>query len=85
VHKVKPDAGKEYKKAAEAYYTAIKDDPELHVKLTGSWETIIGEQDTFCEIILRVRHSLSPECRRVASSYSGIRELQRLRHDHQEN
>lgn len=51
VHKVKPDAGKEYKKAAEAYYTAIKDDPELHVKLTGSWETIIGEQDTFFHIL----------------------------------
>jgi len=35
---------------SEKYYTAIKDDPELHVKLTGSWETIVGEQDTFCEI-----------------------------------
>ena len=32
----------------EAYYTAIKDDPELHVKLTGSWETVVGEQDVFC-------------------------------------
>ena len=32
----------------EAYYTGIKDDPELHVKLTGSWETVVGEQDVFC-------------------------------------
>lgn len=31
----------------EKYYSAIKDDPELHVKLTGSWETIVGELDTF--------------------------------------
>lgn len=30
------------------YYAAIKDDPSLHVKLTGSWETVVGEQDTFC-------------------------------------
>lgn len=33
---------------SEAYYTAIKDDPELHVKLTGSWESVVGEQDVFC-------------------------------------
>ena len=31
-----------------SYYATVKDDPELHVKLTGSWETLIGEQDTFC-------------------------------------
>ena len=30
------------------YYAAIKDDPSLHVKLSGSWEVIIGEQDVFC-------------------------------------
>lgn len=67
VHRVKPDAVEEYKKAAyvlfflsytdrlkltccqsEGYYAAIKEDPELHVKLTGSWETVVGEQDTFC-------------------------------------
>ncbi|KZT08669.1 NIPSNAP-domain-containing protein [Laetiporus sulphureus 93-53] len=51
VHRVKPDAVEDYKKAAEKYYAAIKDDPELHVKLTGSWETIIGEQDTFFHIL----------------------------------
>lgn len=49
IHKVKPDAGEAYKKAAEGYYAAIKDDPALHVKLSGSWETIVGEQDTFCK------------------------------------
>ncbi|KAI1782696.1 NIPSNAP-domain-containing protein [Ganoderma leucocontextum] len=51
IHKVKPDSVTEYKKAAEAYYTAIKDDPELHVKLSGSWETVIGEQDVFYHIL----------------------------------
>ncbi|OBZ79104.1 Protein NipSnap 2 [Grifola frondosa] len=51
VHKVKPDAVEAYKKAAEEYYTAIKDDPELRVKLSGSWETIVGEQDTFFHIL----------------------------------
>lgn len=34
--------------SSASYYASIKDDPELHVKLTGSWETLIGEQDTFC-------------------------------------
>ncbi|KAH9897876.1 NIPSNAP-domain-containing protein [Cubamyces lactineus] len=51
VHKVKPSAVSEYKKAAEAYYTAIKEDPDLHVKLTGSWEAVVGEQDTFYHIL----------------------------------
>lgn len=32
----------------EKYYTALINDPELHVKLTGSWETTVGpELDTF--------------------------------------
>jgi hypothetical protein len=31
----------------EKYYAGIKDAPELHVKLTGSWETLVGQQDTF--------------------------------------
>jgi hypothetical protein len=69
VHRVKPDAINEYKKAAsvytativcfvfvsdmdecrEQYYTGIKNDSELRVKLTGNWETIVGDQDTFCK------------------------------------
>jgi len=35
----------------ERYYLGIKDDPRLHVKLTGSWETLVGEQDTFVHIL----------------------------------
>jgi len=51
IHRVKPEAGDAYKKAAEKYYSAIKDDPKLNVKLTGSWETLVGEQDTFLHIV----------------------------------
>ncbi|KDQ31168.1 hypothetical protein PLEOSDRAFT_1036095 [Pleurotus ostreatus PC15] len=50
-HRVKPDRVEEYKKAAEAYYTGIVADSPLKVKLTGSWETVIGEQDTFVHIL----------------------------------
>ncbi|KAI5121296.1 hypothetical protein M0805_003765 [Coniferiporia weirii] len=49
-HKVKPGASEDYKKAAESYYTGIKSDPQLNVKLTGSWETIVGDNDTFVHI-----------------------------------
>jgi hypothetical protein len=51
VHKVKPDSTEEYKKAAGEYYSSIASDPRLNVKLTGSWETLIGEQDTFVHIL----------------------------------
>jgi hypothetical protein len=34
---------------SEKYYTTLIEDPELHVKLTGGWETTVGpELDTFC-------------------------------------
>ncbi|TFK77446.1 NIPSNAP-domain-containing protein [Pluteus cervinus] len=50
-HRVKADKTEEYRRAAERYYTGIKDDPELKVKLTGSWETLVGDQDTFFHIL----------------------------------
>jgi hypothetical protein len=50
-HRVKPDKVEEYKKAAERYYTGIKDDKELRVKLTGNWETIVGPMDTFHHVL----------------------------------
>lgn len=31
----------------EKFYAGVAADPDLHVKLTGSWETIVGELDTF--------------------------------------
>ncbi|KAI0314767.1 NIPSNAP-domain-containing protein [Amylostereum chailletii] len=51
VHKVKPDQVEEYKKAAERYYTGLRDDKDLHVKLSGNFEVVVGEQDTFYHII----------------------------------
>lgn len=40
----------------EKYYTGVAGDSNLKIKLTGSWETIVGAQDTFGEIldILRI-------------------------------
>lgn len=36
---------------SERFFTGIKDDPELHVKLTGNWETVVGPLDTFHHIV----------------------------------
>ncbi|CAE6464735.1 unnamed protein product [Rhizoctonia solani] len=47
VHHVKPDKVDAYKKAADEHYHALLADPELHVKLTGSWEVTVGKLDTF--------------------------------------
>ncbi|KIJ53531.1 hypothetical protein M422DRAFT_154445 [Sphaerobolus stellatus SS14] len=51
VHRVKPEATDAYKAAAEKYYTGIAGNSDLHVKLTGSWETLVGQQDTFVHIL----------------------------------
>ncbi|EEB93802.1 hypothetical protein MPER_07498 [Moniliophthora perniciosa FA553] len=51
VHRVKSDKTKEYKEAAEKYYMGLVEDPRLHVKLTGSWETSVGDQDAFFHIL----------------------------------
>ncbi len=32
---------------SEKYYTGIAADSSLSIKLTGSWETVVGELDTF--------------------------------------
>jgi len=51
VHRIKPDAGEQYKTAVEKYYTGVAGDSNLKIKLTGSWETVVGEQDTFVHIL----------------------------------
>lgn len=57
----------------EEYYTGIIGDPELHVKLSGSWETLIGEQDTFCKrIALRFLSLLPVSSSFFRSSHPGI-------------
>lgn len=51
-HRVKLDRTEEYKAAAEKYYMGLVEDPELHVKLTGSWETLVGpDMDSFVHIL----------------------------------
>jgi len=32
----------------ERYYTGLRDDSGLRIKLSGNFEAIVGEQDTFC-------------------------------------
>ncbi|KZO96386.1 NIPSNAP-domain-containing protein [Calocera viscosa TUFC12733] len=50
-HRVKPEAVDEYRKQIETYLTGIIANAEFHVKLSGSWEKIVGEQDTFVHIL----------------------------------
>ncbi|VDB87517.1 unnamed protein product [Peniophora sp. CBMAI 1063] len=57
VHHVKPDQVAEYRKAAEAYYTGLRDDKDLHVKLSGNFEVVVGEQDTFYHILEYENHA----------------------------
>jgi hypothetical protein len=69
---------------SEKYYTTLIEDPELHVKLTGGWETTVGpELDTFCTPQTLYRHFCSPEIltSRIGtpSAYSRVRELLWLR------
>jgi len=35
----------------ERYYKGIQGDARLCVKLTGNWETLVGDQDTFVHIL----------------------------------
>ncbi|KIL71503.1 hypothetical protein M378DRAFT_65647 [Amanita muscaria Koide BX008] len=51
VHRVRPEKAEEYKEAACRFYTNIKNDPQMGVKLTGSWEVVVGEMDTFVHIL----------------------------------
>jgi hypothetical protein len=32
---------------SEKYFTSLIQDPSFKVKLSGSWETVVGELDTF--------------------------------------
>jgi len=36
---------------SERYYKGIQEDTRLGVKLTGNWETLVGDQDTFVHIL----------------------------------
>ena len=47
-HSVKPSRVVEYKALIEEYYDKLAKDKQFDVKLTGSWEVVIGNLDTFC-------------------------------------
>ncbi|KAH8835571.1 hypothetical protein DL96DRAFT_1574778 [Flagelloscypha sp. PMI_526] len=50
-HRVKPDKHAEYQEAAGKFYAGVAKDFNLHVKLTGSWETVVGDQDAYYHIL----------------------------------
>lgn len=49
-HKVKPGKVQEYRKLVEEFYTSLANNPEYDMKLTGSWEVVVGELDTFYHV-----------------------------------
>lgn len=62
---------------SEKYYAAIKDDPRLHVKLTGSWETLVGSQDTFgkCFSLYYAVRVVDPFCFKLQSIYWNMKTM----------
>ncbi|KAI9270430.1 hypothetical protein BDA99DRAFT_320171 [Phascolomyces articulosus] len=49
-HKVKPDKVEEYINLVSTYLPKFANDPRNDLHLCGSWEVVIGEQDTFVHI-----------------------------------
>ncbi|GAA6034446.1 hypothetical protein JCM8097_002729 [Rhodosporidiobolus ruineniae] len=49
-HKVLPQHVETYKQRIAAYYKGIHDSPEFDARLTGSWEIVVGEVDTFVHV-----------------------------------
>ncbi|KAI9268486.1 hypothetical protein EDC94DRAFT_403610 [Helicostylum pulchrum] len=50
IHRVKPEKVDEYIQLLTVHYPRIANDPENQVNLCGSWETVVGELDTFVHI-----------------------------------
>ncbi|KAF8641007.1 hypothetical protein AX17_000652 [Amanita inopinata Kibby_2008] len=67
IHRVRPDKSAEYKKAAESYYTDVRNDPNLRVKLTGNWEVVVGELDTYIHILEYENYSGYDETNRLVA------------------
>ena len=59
-------------KHREEYYTGIIKDPELCTKLSGSWETLVGEQDTFCEELTPFSFPVPVNSTFFRSPYPGV-------------
>ncbi|KAI7852434.1 NIPSNAP-domain-containing protein [Circinella umbellata] len=49
-HKVKPEKVEEYINLVTSYFPKMANDPRNELHLCGSWETVIGELDTFVHI-----------------------------------
>jgi len=49
-HRVKPDRVDEYKSLVAQFYDSLAKNPDVDIKLTGSWEVIVGELDTFYHV-----------------------------------
>ncbi|BGP14853.1 hypothetical protein JCM10213_002708 [Rhodosporidiobolus nylandii] len=49
-HKVLPQHVQQYKDLIASYYEGIHQSDEFHARLTGSWEIVVGEVDTFVHI-----------------------------------
>ncbi|SCZ93629.1 BZ3500_MvSof-1268-A1-R1_Chr6-3g08782 [Microbotryum saponariae] len=49
-HKVLPQHVEQYKELIAGYYKGIHESEDFHAKLTGSWEIVVGEVDTFVHI-----------------------------------
>lgn len=58
-HKVLPGKVEEYKEVVGEYNTRLADTKDIDVKLTGSWETAVGELDTFCKSFSMAQITLS--------------------------
>ncbi|GAA6000276.1 NIPSNAP family protein [Rhodotorula paludigena] len=49
-HKVLPQHVEQYKEKIEGYYRGIHESSEFDARLTGSWEIVVGEVDSFSHI-----------------------------------
>ena len=47
-HVVKPGRTNEYKELVSEYYDKLAKDPAFDIKMTGSWEVVVGDIDSFC-------------------------------------
>lgn len=52
-HSVKPGKVAEYKALVGEYYDKLAKDKDFDLKLTGSWEVVVGDIDTFCQFTLQ--------------------------------
>ncbi|KAH9081582.1 NIPSNAP-domain-containing protein [Lactarius deliciosus] len=65
---------------SERYYTGLRDDPELRIKLSGNFEAIVGEQDTFYHVLEYENHSgLDNAWKKIPGAHNALRPFLRSR------